>query len=146
MLTAGGGRASRPAQQDRSRTVQILIPRSPSLHAVKSNANVWRCLGVDSSAAQLYCCLLPLMLPATPPATAPTAAPVQPLPPAMAAIPAPAAAPMAAPLTVPCCSGVIVVHPITSAAAAIAPIVPNGFMFRLLYLAVFSPGTTISNQ
>ena len=63
---------------------------------------------------------LPMMLPATPPATAPTAAPVQPLPPAMAAMPAPAAAPMAAPLTVPCCCGVMFVHPITAVAATIA--------------------------
>jgi anti-anti-sigma regulatory factor len=79
----------------------------------------------------VHCCLLPLMLPTTPPATAPTAAPVQPLPPAMAAIPAPAAAPIAAPVTVPCCCGVMLVHPSTLAATAMATIVPIRFMFRL---------------
>src|SRR6185369_17238115 len=78
--------------------------------------------------AQIHCCLLPLMLPATPPTTAPMAAPVQPLPPAMAAMPAPAAAPIAAPLTVPCCCGVMLVHPITPAAAAIVTISPSRFI------------------
>src|SRR5215470_6947220 len=66
----------------------------------------------------------------TPPATAPIAAPVQPLPPEIAAMPAPAAAPTAAPVTVPCCCGVMLVHPITAATTAIVAMAPSRFMSR----------------
>ena len=86
------------------------------------------------------------MLPATPPAMPPIAAPVQALPPEIAAIPAPAPAPIAAPLIVPCCCGVIVVHPTIVAARRDGQNNPRDFIVRLRQLAFFSPGTTISNQ
>src|SRR5262249_9584708 len=79
-----------------------------------------------------YCSLLPWMLPPIPPATAPMAAPVHPLPPEIAAMPAPAPAPIAAPLIVPCCCGVIFVHPMTAIIATIAANHPYRLMSWLL--------------
>ena len=59
-------------------------------------------------------------------------------------MPAPAPAPMAAPLIVPCCCGVMLVQPKTTAAAAAI----NSVRFMALspYPALASAGTTISNQ